>query len=233
MTQEGSTHSKNVIDDAASADRRGLMFVLSSPSGAGKSTIANLLLDEFPDLKLSVSATTRPRRSNEVDGKHYHFLDRAGFDKMVERDELLEWAEVHGNCYGTPSDFVEQELSSGQDVLFDIDVQGTSQLRQKRPDDVATVFILPPSINEMKARLKRRAADSDEVIQRRMKTAVGELERWAEYDYLVVNEDLESAFKAVKAILISERHKKGRQSGNASLTKTLHADLVKQTKGED
>jgi len=211
--------------------RRGLMFVVSSPSGAGKSTIANLLLKEEPELKLSVSATTRSRRSSEVDGVHYHFLKRADFDKMVKRNELLEWAEVHGNYYGTPRQFVEDELSAGRDVLFDIDVQGSEQLRAKMPEDIATIFILPPSAAEMKSRLKRRAEDSDEVILRRMKTAIGELERWPDYDYLVVNEDLNTAYEQVKAILTAERLRQRRQGLNAKLAEKLHADLVTETGG--
>ncbi|MEP2943272.1 MAG: guanylate kinase [Hyphomicrobiales bacterium] len=218
--------------DANTAVRRGLMFVLSSPSGAGKSTIANLLLKEDSELKLSVSATTRERRSSEVDGVHYHFLKRGDFDKMVAHDELLEWAEVHGNYYGTPKRFVEDELVAGRDVLFDIDVQGSDQLRAKMPDDIATIFILPPSIEEMKSRLKRRAEDSDDVIRRRMKTAVGELKRWPDYDYLVVNEDLDAAYMQVKAILSAERLRQKRQGGNAELAKQLHADLLRET-GED
>ena len=209
------------------------MFILSSPSGAGKSTIANLLLKEDDELKLSVSATTRERRSSEVDGVHYHFLKRGQFDKMVEHDELLEWAEVHGNYYGTPKQFVENELEAGRDVLFDIDVQGSDQLREKMPDDIATIFILPPSICEMKSRLKRRAEDSDDVIRRRMKTAVSELKRWPDYDYLVVNQDLDTAFMEVRAILEAERLRQRRQGGNAALAKKLHEDLLAETSQED
>lgn len=206
------------------------MFILSSPSGAGKSTISNLLLNNDPELKLSVSATTRQRRSSEVDGVHYHFKTRADFDKMAERGEFLEWAEVHGNFYGTPRDFVEGELSGGRDVLFDIDVQGAEQLRERMPDDIATIFILPPSISEMKARLKRRAADSDEVILRRMKTALSELQSWPDYDYLVVNEDLDKAYGEVRAILAAERLRQRRQGANAALAARLYDDLVLETR---
>lgn len=209
--------------------RRGLMFVLSSPSGAGKSTISQLLLKEERDLKLSVSATTRTRRSSEVNGVHYHFLSRRDFDKMVERDEFLEWAEVHGNCYGTPRQMVEDELAAGRDVLFDIDVQGSAQIRKQMPQDVATIFILPPSVVEMKSRLKRRAEDTDEVILRRMKTAVSEIESWPDYDYLVVNEDLNKAYEEVKAILKAERLRQGRQTANGTLAKQLHAELMSET----
>lgn len=205
------------------------MFILSSPSGAGKSTIANLLLKEDRELKLSVSATTRERRSSEVDGVHYHFLKRDDFDKMIENDEFLEWAEVHGNCYGTPRQFVEDELTAGRDVLFDIDVQGSDQLRAKMPNDIASIFILPPSIKEMKSRLKRRAEDSDDVILLRMKTAVSELKRWPDYAYLVVNEDLDTAYLQVKAILAAERLRQRRQAGNAKLAKSLYADLIEET----
>lgn len=211
------------------AKRRGLMFVLSSPSGAGKSTIAQLLLNEDDNLDLSVSVTTREKRSSEVDGVHYHFRTREQFEKMVEHDELLEWAEVHGNYYGTPRQFVEEKLQAGTDVLFDIDVQGTYQINEKMPEDVATIFILPPSIAEMKSRLKRRAEDSDEVILRRMKTAVSELEAWPDYEYLVVNEELEDAFDQVKSILTAERMRQRRQSAHSTLAKTLHEDLIKET----
>ena len=216
-------------DDTQTANRRGLMFVLSSPSGAGKSTIAQLLLKEDDNLDLSVSVTTREKRSSEVDGVHYHFRTREQFEKMVEHDELLEWAEVHGNYYGTPRQFVEEKLKVGSDVLFDIDVQGTYQINEKMPEDVATIFILPPSIAEMKSRLKRRAEDSDEVILRRMKTAVSELEAWPDYEYLVVNEDLETAFAQVKSILTAERMRQRRQSAHSALAKKLHEDLIKET----
>ena len=216
-------------NNTPTANRRGLMFVLSSPSGAGKSTIAQLLLNEDDNLDLSVSVTTREKRSSEVDGVHYHFRTREQFEKMVEHDELLEWAEVHGNYYGTPRQFVEDKLQAGTDVLFDIDVQGTYQINEKMPEDVATIFILPPSIAEMKSRLKRRAEDSDEVILRRMKTAVSELEAWPDYEYLVVNEDLEAAFDQVKSILTAERMRQRRQSAHSVLAKTLHEDLIKET----
>ena len=216
-------------DNTPTANRRGLMFVLSSPSGAGKSTIAQLLLNEDDNLDLSVSVTTREKRSSEVDGRHYHFRTREQFEKMVEHNELLEWAEVHGNYYGTPRQFVEEKLQAGIDVLFDIDVQGTYQINEKMPEDVATIFILPPSIAEMKSRLKRRAEDSDEVILRRMKTAVSELEAWPDYEYLVVNEELELAFDQVKSILTAERMRQRRQSAHSALAKTLHEDLIKET----
>jgi len=205
------------------------MFVLSSPSGAGKSTIAQLLLQKDDNLDLSVSVTTREKRSSEVDGVHYHFRTREQFEKMVEHDELLEWAEVHGNYYGTPRQFVEEKLQAGTDVLFDIDVQGTYQINEKMPEDVATIFILPPSIAEMKSRLKRRAEDSDEVILRRMKTAVSELKAWPDYEYLVVNEELDLAFDQVKSILTAERMRQRRQSAHSALAKTLHEDLIKET----
>lgn len=216
-------------NNTQTANRRGLMFVLSSPSGAGKSTIAQLLLNEDDNLDLSVSVTTREKRSSEVDGVHYHFRTREQFEKMVEHEELLEWAEVHGNYYGTPRQFVEEKLNAGTDVLFDIDVQGTYQINEKMPEDVATIFILPPSIAEMKSRLKRRAEDSDEVILRRMKTAVSELNAWPDYEYLVVNEELEKAFKEVKSILTAERMRQRRQGGHSALAKTLHEDLIKET----
>lgn len=216
-------------NDEAAPLRRGLMVILSSPSGAGKSTISNLLLNDDPDIRLSVSATTRPRRSSEIDGVHYHFLTRDVFEKMAAQGAFLEWAEVHGNFYGTPKKFVEDTLNAGRDVLFDVDVQGAAQLRATMPEDIATIFILPPSVEEMKARLKRRAADSEEMILRRMKTAVSELERLADYDYLVVNADLAVAYDEVKAILIAERLNQRRQRGNAAIAARLRQDLIRET----
>lgn len=216
-------------NDEATPLRRGLMVILSSPSGAGKSTISNLLLNDDPEIRLSVSATTRPRRSSEIDGVHYHFLTRDVFEKMAAQGAFLEWAEVHGNFYGTPKKFVEDTLNAGRDVLFDVDVQGAAQLRATMPEDIATIFILPPSVEEMKARLKRRAADSEEMILRRMKTAVSELERLADYDYLVVNADLAVAYDEVKAILIAERLNQRRQRGNAAIAARLREDLIRET----
>jgi len=215
----------SVSADQAEAQRRGLMLVLSSPSGAGKSTIARLLLEKETNLSLSISVTTRPRRSSEVDGVHYHFLDNARFDQMKEHDELLEWAQVHENYYATPRRPVEDALEAGQDVLFDIDIQGTFQLYEKMRSDVVSIFILPPSIAEMKSRLRRRAEDSEDVIMRRLKTAVGEMRHWSKYDYVVVNDDLERAYESVRAILRAERHKQHRSPAIAPLIDGMVGDL--------
>ena len=193
--------------------RRGLMFVLSSPSGAGKSTIARQLLTDDRQLQLSISVTTRERRASELEGVHYFFIDRGKFDKMAERGDLLEWAEVHGNFYGTPREPVEEALRAGRDVLFDIDWQGTEQLYEKMPTDLVRVFVLPPSMAELKARLERRAEDSEAAISRRLDGARAELEQWAKYDYVIVNDDLERAFASVKAILASERLRRDRVLG--------------------
>ena len=193
--------------------RRGLMFVLSSPSGAGKSTIARQLLTDDRQLQLSISVTTRERRASELEGVHYYFIDRAKFDKMAERGDLLEWAEVHGNFYGTPREPVEEALRAGRDVLFDIDWQGTEQLYETMPTDLVRVFVLPPSMAELKARLERRAEDSEAAISRRLDGARAELEQWAKYDYVIVNDDLERAFASVKAILASERLRRDRVLG--------------------
>ena len=175
--------------------RRGLMLVLSSPSGAGKSTLSRMLLEADASVELSVSATTRPQRPAEVDGRDYHFVTRARFDEMVRNDELLEWAEVFSNRYGTPRAPVEAALARGHDVLFDIDWQGTQQLRDKVAKDFVSVFLLPPSIPELERRLTTRAQDSDQVIRGRMAKASDEMSHWAEYDFVLVNRDIDETFK--------------------------------------
>jgi guanylate kinase len=204
------------------------MFVLSSPSGAGKTTLTRMLLDDEKDrVALSVSVTTRPKRASEIDGKHYHFIDRRRFDEMAKRGELLEWAEVHGNGYGTPRAPVEKFLSQGSDVLFDIDWQGTLQLYRAARPDVVSVFVLPPSAQELRARLARRAEDNQEVIQRRLRNAVAELEHWREYDYVIVNEDLERSFEALKSILETERRERAglrRSRADAALAGAFRRD---------
>jgi guanylate kinase len=200
---------------ANAIERRGLMLVLSSPSGAGKSTLAKLLLADERNLENSISVTTRPRRASEVEGRHYHFIDRPAFERMREHGELLEWAEVHGNFYGTPRAPVERALAEGRDVLFDIDWQGTEQLAANaavRPD-LVRVFVLPPSIGELSARLERRAEDAPEIIRRRLDNARIEIGKWDQYDYVVVNRDLDSAYPAVRAILASERNRRERLTG--------------------
>ncbi|AWL96513.1 MULTISPECIES: guanylate kinase [Bradyrhizobium] len=206
-------------------ERRGLMFVLSSPSGAGKTTLSRLLIDRMSGLKMSVSATTRPMRPGEVNGKDYLFVDKPRFEAMVKGDELLEWATVFDNSYGTPRSPVEAALSSGQDVLFDIDWQGTQQLREKARADVVSVFILPPSAADLEKRLHSRAQDSDEVIRKRMSRASHEMSHWAEYDYIVINHDVDEAFAEVQSILKAERLKRERRIGLVGFVRALQAQL--------
>lgn len=196
--------------DRVKIARRGLMLVISSPSGAGKGTLSRLLLDTDRDLTLSISVTTRGRRPSEVDGVHYHFVTPQRFAAMRDGGELLESAEVHGNCYGTPRDPVERALAGGLDVLFDIDWQGAAQLREKMPADVVSVFILPPTMAELKARLTRRAEDAAETIERRLVNARSEIAQWPNFDYIVVNDDLEGAFGDLRAILRAERKRRAR-----------------------
>nr|WP_137677761.1 guanylate kinase [Parerythrobacter lutipelagi] len=193
--------------------RRGLMFILSSPSGAGKTTISHKLLGADDEIQLSVSVTTRPKRPGEVDGVDYHFVSNEKFDAMVEEDDFYEWAEVFGNKYGTPKGYIRKKLKQGQDFLFDIDWQGTQQLKQKDDQDVVTVFILPPTLEELRRRLESRAQDSDDVIDRRMDRARAEISHWAEYDYVVVNDDVDQCFVKVREILHAERMKRTRQTG--------------------
>jgi guanylate kinase len=206
-------------------ERRGLMFVLSSPSGAGKTTLSRLLIDRMPGLTLSVSATTRPMRPGERDGVDYWFVDRARFETMVKHDELLEWATVFDNRYGTPRAPVETALSAGTDVLFDIDWQGTQQLREKARADVVSVFILPPSAADLEKRLHTRAQDSDAVIRDRMSRATHELSHWAEYDYIVINHDVDEAFAEVQSILKAERLKRERRTGLTTFVRGLQRQL--------
>lgn len=193
--------------------RRGLMLVLSSPSGAGKSTIARSLLESDAALELSVSVTTRARRGSEIDGVHYHFLSMREFDRLRDSDALLEWAEVHGNSYGTPREPAEVAMAQGRDMLFDIDWQGAKQLNEKMRADIVSIFILPPSMMELKERLKRRAEDSAATIETRLHNARAEIEHWREYDYVVINDDLDRAFSAVKAIVAAERLRRDRRPG--------------------
>ena len=205
--------------------RRGLMLVLSSPSGAGKTTLSRMLLRSDRGIALSISVTTRPKRRGEIDGRDYHFIDRARFDAMIKRGELLEWAEVFGHRYGTPRRPVVQALRQGRDVLFDIDWQGTQQLREKARIDLVSVFILPPTADELHRRLKRRAQDSRSVIGARMAKAAGEMSHWPEYDYVIVNRDKAEAFAEVRAILAAERLKRERQIGLSDFVRALQARL--------
>jgi guanylate kinase len=207
------------------AARRGVMLVLSSPSGAGKTSLSRRLLAEDKGVELSISVTTRPRRLSEIEGHDYHFIDHERYDAMVRNGELLEAAEVFGHCYGTPRKPVEAALEKGRDVLFDIDWQGTQQLVAKVRPDVATIFVLPPSLEELERRLKRRAEDSEEVIHQRMAKAADEMSHWAEYDYIVINRDLEQAFAEVRAILTAERLKRERQPGLSDFVRGLQAKL--------
>jgi guanylate kinase len=205
--------------------RRGLMFVLSSPSGAGKTTLSRLLIERMPGLKMSVSATTRPMRPGEIDGSDYLFVDKARFEAMVDRHELLEWATVFDNRYGTPRAPVEAALAAGRDVLFDIDWQGTQQLREKARADVVSVFILPPSATDLEKRLNSRAQDSQEVIRGRMSRASHEMSHWAEYDYIVINRDIDEAFAEVQSILKAERLKRERRVGLTAFVRELQRQL--------
>lgn len=218
MTMARRSKSKSI-------ERRGLMLVLSSPSGAGKTTLSRMLLTVERNIELSISVTTRPKRKGEVSGRHYHFIDRKKFDQMVKNGELLEYAEVFGNGYGTPRKPVERALKAGRDVLFDIDWQGTQQLRETARDDLVSVFLLPPSAGELARRLHTRAQDDKKVIKARMSKAADEMSHWAEYDYVVVNRDLDRAFGEVRSILAAERLKRERQTGLSAFVRGLQSDL--------
>ena len=205
--------------------RRGLILILSSPSGAGKTTLTRAIAqDPAWALDLSISVTTRARRPSEIDGRHYHFIDREAFEDLRSRDDLLEWAEVHGNFYGTPRRPVEKVLGAGRDMIFDIDYQGTRQVRSKLAQDVVTVFILPPSLAELRQRLERRAEDSAETIEKRLANARTEIQRWVEYDYVIVNDDLQNAFRSLQGILAAERLKRARRTGLAEFVDGLLAE---------
>jgi len=210
-------------NDGASIARRGLMLVLSSPSGAGKTTLSRLLLEQDRDIELSISATTRPRRPNERDGVDYQFIDKQRFQAMVDREALLEWAVVFDNYYGTPRAPVEASLSAGRDMLFDIDWQGTQQLVERAPEDLVSVFILPPSTDDLERRLISRAQDSTEVVARRMAKAADEMSHWAEYDYVIVNREISSSLDQLRSILQAERLKRRRQVGLSDFVKALRA----------
>jgi guanylate kinase len=216
----------NIQSDPHGFKRRGVLFVLSSPSGAGKSTIARKLLAAETDLAMSVSATTRPIRPGEVEGKDYHFVDLDGFRAMTANHEFLEWAHVFGHRYGTPRAPVETMLKAGQDVLFDIDWQGAQQLHQIAGGDVVRVFILPPSMVELEKRLRGRNTDSEEVINGRMARAAGEIAHWDGYDYVLCNDDADACFEQVQTILQAERLKRSRQTGLIGFIRKLNRTLM-------
>lgn len=212
-------------EEAPQLARRGVMLILSSPSGAGKSTLTRAMLEKIPGLTLSISVTTRPRRGSEIDGVHYRFISRRDFDVMAQRGDMLEWAEVHGNCYGTPRQPVEEALARGEDVLFDIDWQGAAQVRAAVAEDVVSVFVLPPSAAELRARLERRAEDAPEVIARRLRNAAVEIGHWAEYDYVVINDDLDHCFNEIRSILEAERLRRSRRPAVGAFAEALVEEL--------
>lgn len=217
----GATGEDDAKQIGATIARRGLMLVLSSPSGAGKSTLARNLMETDPGFELSVSVTTRARRGSEIEGVHYRFVDERTFMRMRDDDDLLEWAKVHGHHYATPCAPVERAMGEGRDMLFDIDWQGAEQMTRKMRADIVSVFILPPSMAELRARLMRRAEDRPEVIERRLRNAAVEIERWREYDYVIVNDDLGRAFDALRAIVRAERLRRDRRPGLCDFVNAL------------
>lgn len=216
----------NDIESSIAIARRGLMLVISSPSGAGKSTIARNLLELDSRFSLSISVTTRKRRPSEIDGVHYHFIDVPTFERLRATDSLLEWAEVHGNLYGTPRDAAEKAMREGRDMLFDIDWQGARQLQDQAKSDIVSIFILPPSMQELRMRLMRRAEDSGDTIAMRLRNASVEIERWRDYEYVVVNDDLDRAFSAVLSIVNAERLRRDRRPGLFDFTQGLLEEAV-------
>ncbi len=220
----------NSVDSTVSKDtgiaRRGLMLVLSSPSGAGKSTIARNLLEQDAALSLSVSVTTRARRGSEIDGVHYHFISTSEFERLRDNEQLLEWAEVHGNFYATPRETAEAAMAAGRDMLFDIDWQGALQMQEKMPADIVSIFILPPSMAELKSRLQRRAEDSQSAIDMRLKNASVEIEHWREYNYIVINDDLDRAYSSVVSIVAAERLRRDRRPGLFEFVTGLLAETL-------
>lgn len=205
--------------------RRGVMLVIASPSGAGKSSISRSLFGQDPNIRLSVSVTTRARRSDEVEGIHYYFVDVPTFERMKANDELLEWAQVHDNFYGTPRAKVEEQLSAGNDILFDVDYQGTLQLYEKSRSDMVTVFILPPTIQELRARLERRAQDSAGTIEKRLRNAKVEMQHYGEYDNIIINDDLEASTQKVRSILAAARLARHRLTNLDSFVKDLQTQI--------
>jgi guanylate kinase len=205
----------------AGLGRRGLLIVLSSPSGAGKSTLSKMLMEADPRITMSVSATTRPRRPGEEEGVHYHFVDDAEFDRMLEAGEFVEWAPVFGYRYGTPKAPVKEALRDGRDILFDIDWQGTQQLHAAMGEDLVRIFLLPPSMGELERRLQARGTDSDGVIADRMDRAEAEISHWAEYDYVLVNQDAGDCLADIRTIVDAERLKRSRQIGLVAFVRDL------------
>jgi guanylate kinase len=204
--------------------RRGFMFVLSSPSGVGKTTAAHKILNLETDIELSISVTTRPKRPAEIEGEDYHFLTPDAFDQLLQNNELLEYAYVYGHLYGTPKASIEKKLSQGTDILFDIDWQGTQQLKQVATGDLVSIFLLPPTFKDLEERLHKRAADPEDIIRLRMAKASDELSHWAEYDYVIVNKDLDETVHAIQSILQAERLKRRRQTGLAHFVNGLREE---------
>jgi guanylate kinase len=213
------------MSETPKIERRSLLMVLSSPSGAGKTTLARRLIEADPEIAMSVSVTTRPPRLGEVNGRDYHFIDEAAFKRMREADELLEWARVFDNFYGTPRAPVEKAIKSGRDILFDIDWQGAQQLSEKLKHDVVRVFILPPSAAALEKRLQTRAQDSADVVRRRMEAASAEISHWPEYDYVIVNASLDASMEGLKAILGAERLKRERLDGLSAFVREMRKAL--------
>jgi guanylate kinase len=213
------------MSEVPKIERRGLLMVLSSPSGAGKTTLARRLIEADPEISMSVSVTTRPPRPGEVNGRDYHFIDEAAFKRMREADELLEWARVFDNFYGTPRAPVETAIKGGRDILFDIDWQGAQQLSERMKHDVVRVFILPPSAAALQRRLQTRAQDSAEVVRRRMEAASAEISHWPEYDYVIVNANIDVSMTGLKAILTAERLKRERLDGLSAFVREMRKGL--------
>lgn len=204
--------------------RRGFMFVLSSPSGAGKTTIAHMLLDAEKNIELSISVTTRPKRPTEIEGRDYNFVDESHFKALIKDNQLLEHAHVYGYHYGTPKNDIDKKLHAGTDILFDIDWQGTQQLKQVATADLVSIFLLPPAFKALEERLYKRAADSTDTIHKRMEKAADELSHWAEYDYVIINNQLDETVNAVRAVLHAERLKRRRQLGLANFVNNLRGE---------
>ena len=223
MGAKATAHMAEPTSPTLPRRRRGLLVVLSSPSGAGKSTISRMLLEADPHITMSVSATTRPMRPGEVEGRDYHFVDEAEFQRMVADGEFAEWAPVFDYHYGSPQAPIKAALREGHDVIFDIDWQGTQQLHAAMGEDLVRVFILPPSMAELERRLHARGTDSDEIIAGRMRRAAAEISHWAEYDYVLINEDMDECLEEVRSILAAERLKRWRQAGLVGFVRDLVA----------